>query len=102
MTRPPEDKEELVKTYFYIPENLWKRVEKFNQKVHLSSDAAAARMLIAVALRNEKEFVFTELPKKMTTKGIAFQAGLRENKPWITRHEVLNWLIRYYLMQIRP
>lgn len=82
-------KSDLVKTYFYIPEALWHKVEAFNKRVHLSSDAAAARLLIAVALKNEKTFRFTPLPEKMTTKGIAFQAQLRE--------EIFKFQHRHYL-----
>lgn len=73
------NKHELVKTYFYIPQALWKKVELFNDRMQLSSEAAATRFLITLALKNEKSFRFTKLPKKMTTRGLAFQIGLREN-----------------------
>ncbi len=82
-------KDKLVKTYFFIPEELWQQVEKFNQQVHLSSDAAAARLLLVLGLRNEASFKKVTLSEKMTTKGIAFQQGLRE--------EIFRFQHRHYI-----
>jgi hypothetical protein len=82
-------KERFIRTTFLMPEKLWEQVVEFNKTLHLSSDSAAARLLLVLALKNEKGIKITDLKGHKVKRTLELLPSLKaEVKKFQHRHEV--------------
>jgi hypothetical protein len=83
------EKEKFIRTTFLVPEQTWNQVIEFNKKLHLSSDSAAARLLLVLGLKNEKTIKINELKSKKIKRTLELLPSLKADiKKFQHRHEV--------------
>lgn len=83
------EKEHFMRTTFLIPTKTWAGVVEFNEILHLSSDSAAARLLLVLGLRNQKDITIHTLPKDKEKRTLEILPSLKTQvKKFQHKHEI--------------